>query len=175
MNMKLKNSGSSFFTFVALFTFAILLSNCGNKNSQQNPGNSEGLNAEAAVSPNDPWTEADIILPVQLNKELSENNKPVLLHVGFGMLYDQNHIPGTKYMGPASQPNGMANLKNEIQSLDKNQEIVLYCGCCPWTDCPNVRPAFKTVHDMGYTNVKVLYIPRSFVQDWVDKGYSSVK
>ena len=175
MKIKTKNYSSFFLTVIVFFTSAILLTSCGNKNSQQNSDKASGESAKVAIAQNDPWTEADIISPSQLNKELSSNNKPVLLHVGFSILYNQNHIPGSKYMGPASQPNGIANLKSEVQSLNKDQQIVLYCGCCPWTDCPNVRPAFKTVHDMGYTNVKVLYIPHSFVQDWVDKGYSAKK
>jgi hypothetical protein len=53
---------------------------------------------------------------------------------------------------------------------DKKKLIVLYCGCCPWGRCPNVGPAYKALHDQGFTNVKVLYLANNFGDDWVAKG-----
>ena len=37
--------------------------------------------------------------------------------------------------------------------------------------CPNVKPAFETLEKMGYKNVKLLYLPDDFEQDWAQKGY----
>ncbi len=62
-----------------------------------------------------------------------------------------------------------------MASLPKDKQIVLYCGCCPWNRCPNVGPAYKRLHDLGFTNVKVLYIANNFGDDWVNKGYPAVK
>jgi hypothetical protein len=49
--------------------------------------------------------------------------------------------------------------------------IVLYCGCCPWSHCPNLNPAYDTLRQMGFSKVKVLYLANNFGADWVDKGY----
>lgn len=97
--------------------------------------------------------------------------KPLVIQVGFRTLYDQAHIPGSEYVGPASEAQGRQELHKRVQALPRNRFIVLYCGCCPWSHCPNVRPAYKELRDMGFGNVRVLYIANNFGADWVDKGY----
>jgi hypothetical protein len=37
--------------------------------------------------------------------------------------------------------------------------------------CPNIRPAFQTLNDLGYTNVHILDLPSNFRADWMEKGY----
>ncbi len=76
---------------------------------------------------------------------------------------------------PAIQASGIQSLENTVSSLPKGRYIVLYCGCCPWNRCPNVGPAYKRLRDLGFSNVKVLYIANNFGDDWVNKGYPSVK
>lgn len=61
-------------------------------------------------------------------------------------------------------------LKVELQKIAKDKRIILYCGCCPWKNCPNVRPAYTVAHDMGFRNVEVLYLPNNFKIDWMKKG-----
>jgi hypothetical protein len=34
-----------------------------------------------------------------------------------------------------------------------------------------VGPAYKRLHDLGFTNVKVLYLANNFGDDWLYKGY----
>jgi hypothetical protein len=34
-----------------------------------------------------------------------------------------------------------------------------------------VQPAYKELHDLGFTNLKVMYIANDFGKDWVEKGY----
>jgi hypothetical protein len=34
-----------------------------------------------------------------------------------------------------------------------------------------VGPAYARLHDLGFTNVKVLYMANNFGDDWVAKGY----
>jgi thiosulfate/3-mercaptopyruvate sulfurtransferase len=101
--------------------------------------------------------------------------KPLLLHVGPHMLYLQAHIPGSEYVGAGYTAEGIQNLRKRASNLPKNTAIVLYCGCCPWSHCPNVNPAFDALREMGFTNVKVLYIANNFGADWVDKGYPVAK
>jgi thiosulfate/3-mercaptopyruvate sulfurtransferase len=62
-----------------------------------------------------------------------------------------------------------------VKSLPHDKLIVLYCGCCPWGHCPNVRPAYHQLNAMGFNHVKVLYIANNFGTDWVDKGYPTIK
>lgn len=101
--------------------------------------------------------------------------KPLLIQVGSHVLYTQAHIPGSEYIGPTSDPAALQRLRTRVESLPRNKFIVLYCGCCPWTHCPNMKPADDLLHSMGFTNVKSLYIPGNFGTDWVDKGYPIAK
>lgn len=101
--------------------------------------------------------------------------KPLLFHVGSHMFYLQAHIPGSEYLGAGATPEGIQNLRQRVDSLPKNTFIVLYCGCCPWSHCPNVNPAYDALLHMGFTNVKVLFLANNFGADWVDKGYPIAK
>jgi hypothetical protein len=121
--------------------------------------------------------EASLIQPdalVQMLKS-TEKEKPLIFQVGSRVMFSQAHIPGSEYAGPGSQASGIQSLEDTVASLPKNKHIVLYCGCCPWNKCPNVGPAFKRLSDLGFSNVKVLYIANNFGDDWVSKGYPSVK
>ncbi len=101
--------------------------------------------------------------------------KPLILHVGHRFLYSQAHIPQSEYMGPASEPDGIQQLRKRLAGVRHDQFIVLYCGCCPWEVCPNVNPAYAELRRMGFTNVKVLYLLHNFRTDWVQKGYPVAK
>ncbi len=115
---------------------------------------------------------SQLINPEELVKALkASGEKPLVLQVGSRVLFEQAHIPGSEYVGPASNEAGLQTLRHRIDSLPRNKAIVLYCGCCPWSHCPNVKPAADAVRAMGFTNVKVLYIANNFGADWVDKGY----
>jgi len=117
------------------------------------------------------------ISPEELVKMLqsSGKEKPLLIHVGSHVLYAQAHIPGSEYIGPGSSEAGLQQLRKRVESLPRTKFIVLYCGCCPWGHCPNVKPADDALHAMGFTNFKVLYIADNFGTNWVDKGYPTAK
>jgi rhodanese-related sulfurtransferase len=121
--------------------------------------------------------ESSLIQPEALVQVLKagEKEKPLILQVGSHVMFSQAHIPGSDYAGPGSEASGIQSLENTVASLSKDKGIVLYCGCCPWNRCPNVGPAFKRLHDLGFTNVKVLYIAHNFGDDWVNRGYPAVK
>jgi thiosulfate/3-mercaptopyruvate sulfurtransferase len=119
---------------------------------------------------------AKLLNPEDLVKVLqSGKENPVMIQVGSHVLYTQAHIPGSEYIGPASTEPGLQQLRQRVASLPKIKSIILYCGCCPWGHCPNVKPAFDALNTMGFTNVKVLYIPNNFGADWVSKGYPTAK
>ena len=87
------------------------------------------------------------------------------------VLYRGKHIPGAIEAGPASQAEGQDLLKKAAAKLDRNLEIVVYCGCCPWDKCPNIKPAMALLHEMGFTHARAMYVETRFAKDWTEKGY----
>jgi thiosulfate/3-mercaptopyruvate sulfurtransferase len=128
-----------------------------------------------AIAQWSPIAPGRLINPEDLVKLLQSKEKPLMLQVGSHMLFLQAHIPGSEYAGPAANESGLQQLRKRVQSLPRNKFIVLYCGCCPWNRCPNVKPADDALHTMGFSNVKVLYIADNFGSNWVDKGYPTAK
>lgn len=118
-----------------------------------------------------------LINPEELVKVIqsSKGEKPLMIDVGSHVLYEQAHIPGSEYIGPASSEAGIEQLRKRVGPLPRSKFIVLYCGCCPWSHCPNVKPAADALQALGFTNVKVLYIADNFGVNWVDKGYPVAK
>jgi thiosulfate/3-mercaptopyruvate sulfurtransferase len=116
---------------------------------------------------------SQLISPDELAKVLqsSKGEKPLMIQVGSHVLYSQAHIPGSEYIGPAASEDGLQRLRKRVEPLSRNKFIVIYCGCCPWSHCPNVKPADDALHTLGFSNVKVLYMANNFGTDWVDKGY----
>ncbi len=112
----------------------------------------------------------DLVKTIQTGKQ-----KLLMIQVGSHVLYQQAHIPGSEYIGPASSEAGLQQLRKRVDPLQRKKSIVLYCGCCPWSHCPNVKPAVDALQAMGFTNVKVLYIADNFGANWVDKGYPTAR
>lgn len=91
--------------------------------------------------------------------------------VGFPVLYRAAHVTGAILAGPCSKPQGLADLRRALNNVPRNREVVLYCGCCPFDKCPNIRPAFDTANGMPFNKLEVLRLPTSLHADWVAKGY----
>ncbi len=116
--------------------------------------------------------ELNLIQPGELATQLAAKGaSPVVFHVGPNLLYRGKHIPGAIYAGPGSQPEGLALLKAAAGKLPRDREIILYCGCCPWSHCPNVKPAVELLKQMGFTHVKAMFVETNFATDWTGKGY----
>ena len=134
-------------------------------------GFTDRLHADRGVVGEDPWSPADLMQPEELARLLKSEHKPAMFQIGIIHLYKMGHIPGSKYAGPASAAEGLDALKKQAQGLDRKSQVVCYCGCCPWENCPNTRPAYRTLREMGFKNIKMLYLPNTFGQDWTSKGY----
>jgi hypothetical protein len=120
----------------------------------------------------DPWPHSALLDPADLAKTLqSSERKPAVICVAFPVLYRGKHITGAIYAGPGNRDEGIEALKKAVANTPKDAEIVLYCGCCPMERCPNMRPAFRTLHELGFTHVRVLSIPTNMATDWYAKGY----
>ncbi|MGB7847792.1 MAG: hypothetical protein WBL63_19425 [Candidatus Acidiferrum sp.] len=118
-----------------------------------------------------PWTTAQTIQPADLVKELADGKSaPTVVFVGFQRLYTAGHIKGSQYHGSGGSAEGLSQIKAWAASLPRSSSLVIYCGCCPMEHCPNVRPAFTALHELGFTKLRVLILPTSFEVDWAEKG-----
>ena len=129
--------------------------------------------AQPGTAPSIPQTV--LIQPAALADQIKAGNAPVIMQVGFSVLYQQAHIPGAIYAGPGNNEEGIDNLKTQAKNLAKDKALVIYCGCCPWEKCPNIAAAWKELTAEGFKNLKVLYLPHNFGEDWADKGYPVLK
>jgi len=114
-----------------------------------------------------PWTNDQLLEPAVLAAQLTgDRDHAMILNIG-----KVEDIKGARHIGPVSKPENLEKLKSQVRSLPKNTELIIYCGCCPFAKCPNIRPAFATLKKMGFTNIKVLDIPVNLETNWTSKGY----
>ena len=119
----------------------------------------------------DPWTKSQTVQPADLAKELGNSKTaPTVVFVGFKRLYTAGHIKGAQYHGTAGSEAGLKELTAWAAGLPRSANLVIYCGCCPMERCPNVRPAFKALRELGFKNLRVLLLPQDFATDWAGKG-----
>jgi hypothetical protein len=105
--------------------------------------------------------------PAQLAQILTAGGKlPLLISVGPGAT-----IPHSVAIGQAKDQENLDKLSTLLKTVKKRETIVLYCGCCPFENCPNVRPAIALIKEKGSRNYKLLNIPHNIKKDWIDKGY----
>ena len=121
--------------------------------------------------PNQEIPPSETMQPDELAKELTSKDKPIVVCVAPRFLYDGAHILGALFHGPGSTTDGIKDLRHWAQGTPRDRAIVLYCGCCPISRCPNVRPALAELREMGFTHLRVLWLPKDFHTDWIEKGY----
>jgi thiosulfate/3-mercaptopyruvate sulfurtransferase len=115
-----------------------------------------------------------LVQPPDLAAQLAAKGaRPSVYMVGPNVLYRSKHIPGSVFAGPGQSEAGLAMLKAEASKLPRDREVVVYCGCCPWDRCPNIKPAMELMKQLGFTKARALYLPTGFKADWLDKGYAS--
>lgn len=126
-----------------------------------------------AADTSDPWPPNDLLSPPQTAELLegAATRRPAILFVGFPVLYRSVHLPGAVMAGPCAKPEGLQALEAAVRPLPKSREILIYCGCCPFVKCPNVRPAYTALRKLGFENVKVVHLETNLHTDWVEKGY----
>jgi thiosulfate/3-mercaptopyruvate sulfurtransferase len=128
--------------------------------------------SRARVAQNAAEFEKALIQPDELAKALQEPaaKQPVVLQVGFSVLYRGAHVPDAIYAGPASTVAGLQALRRAAARIPRDREVVIYCGCCPMNKCPNIHPAYDEMRKLGFRNLRVLSLPEDFAHDWVEKG-----
>ena len=119
-----------------------------------------------------PAADVAVVQPRDLAAQLrGDGPKPFVIGIGPAGMYRRKHIPGSVGTGATDRKEGLDALKAATEKLPRNRDIVLYCGCCPWDSCPNVKPAAALLKQMGFTRVKAVIIATSFASDWIDQGY----
>ena len=115
----------------------------------------------------EPWTQEQLLDPADLAKTLdnSKAKQPYVYSIGPGAT-----IKGSIDIGPAQDKKNLNKLKQQLSKLPKDADIVIFCGCCPFQHCPNIRPAFTLLNDMNFTNQKLLSLQHNIKVDWIDKG-----
>jgi hypothetical protein len=115
----------------------------------------------------EPWKKEQVMPTATLAARIQSGKEiPVILNVG-----PMDNIKTALRVGATNTDEGIAKLKTTVAGLDKNKEVVIYCGCCTYSNCPNIRPAFKAMEDWGFKKVRVLNIPEGIKPDWSGKGY----
>lgn len=114
----------------------------------------------------EPWNPNQLMEPKELAAVINDPHaiKPLIISVGPAGL-----IKGSIEAGPANE--GLSHLKKILSGEIRERRIVIYCGCCPFKDCPNIRPAFSLLKDMKFTNHKLLNVTKNLRVDWIDRGY----
>lgn len=120
----------------------------------------------------EPWTEEQLMEPADLAKILNDstNEPPLVLNIG-----SVGDILGAEDIGAAEAEEGLENLRIRLTTVPRDADILIYCGCCPFEHCLNVRPAFSLLNEMKFTHPKLLNLPENLKVDWIDKGYPMSK
>jgi hypothetical protein len=116
----------------------------------------------------EPWTSRELIEPEALAGIISnpKAQKPVIFNVG-----PVANIKGAINIGSAASKANLEKLSKALASIPKDKMVVIYCGCCPFRSCPNVRPAFSMLKERGYLKPKLLNLKQNLKVDWTDYGY----
>ena len=116
------------------------------------------------------WTSEQLMQPADLAQALNDNkNIPLIYCVGPGVV-----IPHSIDIGMTDKPENIQKLKDSLKKVSRDANIVIYCGCCPFARCPNVRPAIALLKEMKFTNYHLLNLPHNIRTDWISKGYPQV-
>ncbi len=132
---------------------------------------------DGASEATDPWPAGALVEPSQFAEMISQDasSRPVIIYVGFPALFSGAHITNSILAGPASKPEALDQLRQVVKLVPRTKRIAIYCGCCPFGHCPNIRPAYTYLHNMGFQHITVLHLPTNLHTDWVVKGYPTTK
>ena len=124
--------------------------------------------SQAPLPAGEPWTDKELKDPAALAATLADSKapQPVILNIG-----PVQQIKGAIAIGPTGVQENLDKLNQRLAKLPRDKEVIIYCGCCPFRRCPNVRPAFELLKKMKFTKAKLLNLPTSLNEDWISKGY----
>lgn len=114
------------------------------------------------------WKEKQLITPEALLKQINKGDTANLLLLNTGPVED---IKGAVTIGAVEDARNLAKLTEYLKDVPKNKQVVIYCGCCPLSVCPNLKPAYNVLKEMKFKNYKILKLTHDLQEDWIDKGY----
>lgn len=114
------------------------------------------------------WSKQQLMPTKELADKINTNakDKPLVLNVG-----PMELIKGAVDVGRATSVTGIEKIKSTLAMENKTRTVVVYCGCCSYASCPNIKPAYDAVISAGFKNAKVLELPEGIKPDWVAKDY----
>lgn len=115
------------------------------------------------------WKKEQLMPTAEMAEKIKANNpkdKPLLFNVG-----PMENIKGAVFVGRGTSVSSIDKMKGTLSMENKNRTVVVYCGCCSYASCPNIKPAFDALISLGFKNAKVLDLPEGIKPDWVAKGY----
>ena len=120
----------------------------------------------------EPWNSKQLLAPADLARIINDTTakQPIILSIGPGAI-----IKGSIDIGSVKEKENLEKLTKELKTLSKDANIVIYCGCCPFEHCPNIRPAFLLLNQMKFTNHKLLNLEHNIKIDWINKNYPIVQ
>jgi thiosulfate/3-mercaptopyruvate sulfurtransferase len=126
------------------------------------------MGALASGQSSEPWSSKDLLEPEALASLLGnpKSQKPVIYNIG-----PLANIKGAINIGSTNSKANLEKLSKSLASVPKDKMVVIYCGCCPFRNCPNIRPAFNLLKERGYTKPKLLNLKQNLKVDWTDWGY----
>ena len=116
----------------------------------------------------EPWRPDQLLEPKDLAATLNDSKQPQPLIISVG---PAGLTKGSVETGDVKEKENLKKLRTLLAKEDKKKEIVIYCGCCPFKDCPNIRPAFRLLNEMHFVNHKLLNLPHNIKVDWLSKKY----
>jgi hypothetical protein len=116
----------------------------------------------------DPWSSQELMDPLALSKILSDPKaeKPLIFNIG-----PLASIKGAVQIGSTMDKKNLDKLKAALAKAPKDKVVIIYCGCCPFRNCPNIRPAFSLLKEMKFTKPRLLNLPQNLKVNWMDNGY----
>ncbi|MBK0380476.1 rhodanese-like domain-containing protein [Mucilaginibacter segetis] len=140
-----------------------------------------GFSANAQTSPKEmtitpgpgnPWASGELIQPDALVAQINSASAKTPPIFNIGAVED---IKGATHIGAVGNTENLLKFKKALADLPKGTEVVIYCGCCPFAKCPNIRPAYNELKTMGFTHIKLLNLPNNLQTNWIAKGYPLAK
>lgn len=114
------------------------------------------------------WKKEQLMPTKELSDKIQTNakDKPIIFNVG-----PMENIKTAVFVGRATSATCVEKMKSTLSMESKTKPIVVYCGCCSYASCPNIKPAYDALVSQGFKNVKVLELPEGIKPDWVAKNY----
>src|SRR5262245_24598773 len=101
----------------------------------------------------DPWTAQQLMPPAELAQKINSGQMENTFVFNIG---PSGAIKNSIEIGSTEEDENLAALRVRLEDLPNSAEVVIYCGCCPFKNCPNVRPAFELLNEMKFSSAKLL-------------------